>query len=1051
VKNQNSNYREFLFENVDILIALGAIIFVAFFLVGRPLLPEGTALFGDFVPTLETRQFLRTSYPLWSNRNTFNYVGSMRLLYLLVFYSPFYFAGAPAEVFFKFMILSTLVVSGISMYIMTRHFLRKYNLNVKTAFLCCLISSIFYAFNPWVMDRVYHIFLLVTYAFIPLVFLFSVKVFSEDKVDFKRLLALVLLSSIASTSPHSVFFILLLIVSLYVFFLLTNRRQFVSSTKSLALFAILYLLVNAFWILPLANYTFSAGSLYPDYVVQLDDIRVFSRNSDLPNVLSLVAYWWPAVSHSFDFVPFNNLWIFASLIIPAFCFLALVFYRKNKMISYLSILAVVLVFLAEGIKSSVPGFYEWLCFDAPVIGSYGWLFRDPNKWTLLLPLALSVLFAFACFGSIRLTYKLRATVLRKVTSLTLVLLLFSSVFVYVTPSTTNYFNGPFKPVKVPPEIDAVNNWLANDPAFYNVLWLPSYAEYGATWVYSGLSGAFELDSSAKPTFDTTSKYSRAYLDYLSTVLLENRSDHIADYLDPLNIRYVIFHNDSTSSEYANGLFQGLQHDLDLDLAKHDGFVCVFENKGWSQSVFQPFSKVVAVVGGFDRLVSLNALGLNASVVFTDQSILDNYLDFDTFVLYGNLLNDEMPFLLNESLLVAPFDFTTRYSPTEEWSRASLSDLFGGAFHPYVQQFGIGCWDFDYDKGVAFTLAPHASLNAPFELGSSENYSLFLRVLESTAGGNVTLYVDNLPVKTIDTLSQANRFVWESAGDLSIKSGKHSLTLENVDGLNAVNLVAIVPYQKTLMVNQRLESSLQNRNLLYVLEGESDVIIENASVSKDYGGEASNGLVVQLDANSRVTRTIDLVCPGNYSFALRGRGSMVLKVDGVPYEINLQSFDWAFLNPVALSAGKHDIEVSGLSEDTSSFDVLWLLKLSGDPSSLDALNTVSMPARVLSMREIDPTEFTVELEVDRPFMLRFPSAYDPAWRAIFNGQSVKPVRLFGVANGFWIDSVGRVNVTVIFQPQLWFYGGLVISSTSLAFCIMVPIFLRWRKRENRRKP
>lgn len=1050
MKNQNSSCREFLFENIDVLIALVAIILVAFFLVGRLLLPEGTVLFGDFVPTLGTRQFLRTNYPLWSNRNTFNYVGSMRLAYLLVFYFPFYVADAPAEVFFKFMILSTLVVSGISMYIATRHFLRKRSPNMKMAFLCCLMSSVFYAFNPWVMDRVYHIFLLVTYAFVPLIFLFSVKVFSEDKVDFKRLLALVLLSSIASTSPHSVFFILLLIVSLYVFFLLTNRRQFVSSTKNLALFAILYLLINAFWILPLANYTFSAGSLYPDYVVQLDDIRVFSRNSDLPNVLSLVAYWQPAVSHSFDFVPFNNLWIFASLIIPAFCFLALVFYRKNKMISYLSILGVVLIFLAGGMKSPVPGFYEWLCFDAPVIGSFGWLFRDPNKWTLLLPLALSVLFAFACFGSIRLTYKFRAAVLRKATSLTLVLLLFSLVFVYVTPSATNYFNGPFKPVKVPPEIDAVNNWLANDSASYNVLWLPSYAEYGATWVYSGLSGAFELDSSAKPTFDSVSKYSRGYLNYFIAALLENRSDYVGDYLNPLNIRYVVFHNDSASREYADRLFQSLQNSEDLELVRRDGIVYVFENKGWSQNGFQAFGNVAAVVGGFDRLVSLNALGVNSSVVFADQSILNDNMNFDKLVLSGDLVNDMMPFFLNESLLVAPFDFIRRYSPGEDWSKASLSDLLGGAFHPYLQEFSVECWDFDYDEGVAFTSAPRTRLSMSFDLASSGSYSLFLRAFRSAAGGNLTVYVDDKLIDTVNTRSQTGRFMWEAMGDLSMRPGRHSLTLENTDGLNAVNLIAIMPDEESSTMKQRLERSLQHKDLLYVLEAESDMTSENASISQGYGGNASNELVVKLNSDSKVSRSIELVCDGNYSFAVRGRGNMVLKVDADAYAISLEQFSWTTLGPIDLSSGKHEIQVSGSSGDMAELDVLWLSKSGANVSSTDAWTGGQAPARLLSVREIDPTKYVIELEADAPFMLQFSDAYDPAWSASFLGQSAKSMRLFGVANGFWINAVGRVTVTVVFQPQLWFYNGLAISSASLLLCVAAISYSWWSRKGKSRQ-
>jgi len=158
-------FHVFLLENIDIVFALAIIVAVMFLIAGRFLIAEGSILFADFVPTLDLRQYLRVNYPLWSNRNSFNYVGSMRLPYLLIFYFPFYVVNAPAEVFFKFMIMSMFVVSGFSMYVAARHFVNKLYADRKTVFLCCLVSSVFYAFNPWVIDRVYHIFLMVPIRF----------------------------------------------------------------------------------------------------------------------------------------------------------------------------------------------------------------------------------------------------------------------------------------------------------------------------------------------------------------------------------------------------------------------------------------------------------------------------------------------------------------------------------------------------------------------------------------------------------------------------------------------------------------------------------------------------------------------------------------------------------------------------------------------------------------------------------------------------------------------------------------------------------------------
>lgn len=87
--------------------------------------------------------------------------------------------------------------------------------------------------------------------------------------------------------------------------------------------------------------------------------------------------------------------------VPALCFLALVFHKKDRVAVYLSVLGVVLIFLAGGTRSPLPGFYKWLCFNAPVLASFGWLFRDPDKW-ILLPLVYSVPLALTGLGVMRL-------------------------------------------------------------------------------------------------------------------------------------------------------------------------------------------------------------------------------------------------------------------------------------------------------------------------------------------------------------------------------------------------------------------------------------------------------------------------------------------------------------------------------------------------------------------------------------------------------------------------------------------------------------------------
>ena len=97
-------------------------------------------------------------------------------------------------------------------------------------------------------------------------------------------------------------------------------------------------------------------------------------------------------------------------------------------------------------------------------------------------------------------------------------------------------------------------------------------------------------------------------------------------------------------------------------------------------------------------------------------------------------------------------------------------------------------------------------------------------------------------------------------------------------------------------------------------------------------------------------------------------------------------------------------------------------------------------------KIDTTRFVIEVDADRPFTLHFSNAYDLAWAASFGGQPVKSARVLGVANGFWMDAVGRVVVTVEFQPQRRLYYGLAISLT-LLIRVAYTLYASWsRKRK-----
>ena len=69
------------------------------------------------------------------------------------------------------------------------------------------------------------------------------------------------------------------------------------------------------------------------------------------------------------------------------------------------------------------------------------------------------------------------------------------------------------------------------------------------------------------------------------------------------------------------------------------------------------------------------------------------------------------------------------------------------------------------------------------------------------------------------------------------------------------------------------------------------------------------------------------------------------------------------------------------------------------------------------------------------MLSFAESYDPLWVAYVNGEKIQSIPLYGVINGFWINQTGLLEITIEYEPQRWFYYGLVVSLLTFTGCVL----------------
>ncbi|NJE03852.1 hypothetical protein [Thermococcus sp. MV11] len=99
----------------------------------------------------------------------------------------------------------------------------------------------------------------------------------------------------------------------------------------------------------------------------------------------------------------------------------------------------------------------------------------------------------------------------------------------------------------------------------------------------------------------------------------------------------------------------------------------------------------------------------------------------------------------------------------------------------------------------------------------------------------------------------------------------------------------------------------------------------------------------------------------------------------------------------------------------------------------------------------PTRIDVRANASAPFLLAVNEVYDPGWVAEVykNGnliQTVRPVRIYGFINGFWIDSGGNLEIVIKYRPQELFNIGLLVS----LFTGLIVVGVAYISRNNRRK-
>jgi hypothetical protein len=174
--------------------------------------------------------------------------------------------------------------------------------------------------------------------------------------------------------------------------------------------------------------------------------------------------------------------------------------------------------------------------------------------------------------------------------------------------------------------------------------------------------------------------------------------------------------------------------------------------------------------------------------------------------------------------------------------------------------------------------------------------------------------------------------------------------------------------------------------------------------------------------------IDLNQDGMYQIVLRAENSenVSISVDGISFQTDTQK---------QFQQGLHRIEIHITDSQVSHAPYVFL----ETGNNVDTNNPVEV-----SFTKVSPTKYIAHIShtSKAPFLLILKEQYDPRWTVSFGNSGHFSVDTF--ANGWIIDTQGSYDVEIYYQPQNYFYTGLVVSVISGLTATGLLIFYGKRK-------
>jgi len=582
-------------------------------------------------PTTIPRNFSLYAHTWWPFGSIQNIWNTQRVLWSYPLLAAVKVLGLSTSQYLLVLFIGTFALAGASMYALSYSVITSMRTRLEIGnryapFVGALFAALIFMYNPFSVSHLWPYFGYPGYAVLPLAFLLLIKAVKTPRAVY--VISLAVLIAVAGTGPIDVAWFWLLIIAYLLFSLAADRFRKESLARAVKLIlplAVLYVLLNAMWMVPIARAQFVNKPFVPFYSPQLTQtgLDLMSAQNSVLNNLRFASGWGLPVNPQVS----GTAWMILSFALPVFAVTGLLVLRKrigkNRVIIFWSIMFVVSILLATGSAFILRRPYSYLTLRAPGSASFGWVFRSADRFLAFAPIFYGLVLGLLSARMLGAKEELRKSL--AVVMIALVLFSFG-------PIALAYARTVYNPAQVPSDYEQANNYIERVSAGARPIWMPFSSDgFHYNWAPEKRIGAFDVYSSNANLNNLQDLYGRdSFYSWLESLLwrippsplqILNRDFMLQKNLGsrlfiPFSAKYLIY--DTSVPAYRFG--ETFAQDSSMKLAKNTKILRVYELDK-STPFVRAARKTIRVSSYYDELALVQRLSAEElqSIAFVEET------------------------------------------------------------------------------------------------------------------------------------------------------------------------------------------------------------------------------------------------------------------------------------------------------------------------------------------------------------------------------------------------------------------------------------------------